>query len=79
MHAVSDRSKSNLRQRVYACRSWPTAPADRAKLAVRNEFLLRVLNQRNTPVVFQVEILNGPRSLRLDGLKGGLTVGGLTG
>jgi len=34
---------------------------------VRNEFLLRVLNKRNTPVTFRLEVTGGPASLHLPG------------
>lgn len=44
---------------------------------VRNEFLLRVLNQRNKSVVFRLEIENPPPGLRQDGLAAGLPVGAL--
>jgi cytochrome c oxidase accessory protein FixG len=41
---------------------------------VRNQFFLRLLNKRNAPVTFQVEIAGGPASLRWSGVDGGVTV-----
>jgi polyferredoxin len=68
---------STLKPATVSLTRMPGIPYVVANGEVRNEFLLRVLNQRNTLVVFHLEILNGPRSLRLDGLSGGLTVGAL--
>jgi cytochrome c oxidase accessory protein FixG len=41
---------------------------------VRNQFLVRVLNKRNRPVTFHVEVLGGPESLHWSGAEGGVTV-----
>lgn len=41
---------------------------------VRNQFFVRVLNKRNTPVTFQVEVAGGPPSLHCSGAEGGLAV-----
>jgi len=41
---------------------------------VRNQFLVRVLNKRNAPVTFQVEIADGPQSLHWSGAEGGIAV-----
>ncbi len=41
---------------------------------VRNQFIVRILNKRNTPIAFQVEIADGPQSLRSTGVEGGITV-----
>jgi polyferredoxin len=41
---------------------------------VRNQFLVRVLNKRNAPVTFQVEIADAPPSLHWSGTEGGIAV-----
>jgi cytochrome c oxidase accessory protein FixG len=41
---------------------------------VRNQFLVRVLNKRNAPVTYQVEVLDGPPSLHWSGAEGGIVV-----
>jgi cytochrome c oxidase accessory protein FixG len=41
---------------------------------VRNQFLVRTLNKRNTPATFRVEIADGPRSLHLSGAEDGIAV-----
>ncbi len=41
---------------------------------VRNQFFIRVLNKRNAPVSFRVEILDAPPSLHLSGVEGGFSV-----
>lgn len=41
---------------------------------VRNQFFVRVLNKRNTPVTFQLEIADGPSSLHYSGANGGIAV-----
>ena len=41
---------------------------------VRNQFFVRVLNKRNTPVTFQLEIADGPQSLHYSGAEGGIAV-----
>jgi cytochrome c oxidase accessory protein FixG len=41
---------------------------------VRNQFILRVLNKRNTPVSFQLEVAGGPASLQWIGAEGGIKV-----
>jgi hypothetical protein len=41
---------------------------------VRNQFLVRMLNKRNAPVTFQVEIAGGPQSLHWSGAEGGVAV-----
>ena len=42
--------------------------------SVRNQFFLRILNKRNTPVNFRIEIADGPSSLRWTGAEGGIPV-----
>jgi cytochrome c oxidase accessory protein FixG len=44
---------------------------------VRNQFLVRLLNKRNAPVTFQIEIVDGPPSLHWSGAEGGVPVGPL--
>ncbi len=44
---------------------------------VRNQFLVRLLNKRNIPVTFQIEIAGGPSSLHWNGAEGGVPVGAL--
>ena len=41
---------------------------------VRNQFLVRVLNKRNAPITFQLEIADGPQTLHWSGFEGGITV-----
>jgi len=41
---------------------------------VRNQFFVRVLNKRNTPVTFQLEIADGPQSLHCSGAESGIAV-----
>ncbi|MHA3775610.1 cytochrome c oxidase accessory protein CcoG [Verrucomicrobiota bacterium sgz303538] len=41
---------------------------------VRNQFLLRVLNKRNAPVKFRVEVADAPTGLKLSGLDDGVNV-----
>lgn len=41
---------------------------------VRNQFLVRVLNKRNQPAHFRVEIIGGPAGLRSSGTEGGVSV-----
>jgi cytochrome c oxidase accessory protein FixG len=41
---------------------------------IRNQFLVRVLNKRNTPITFQIEIAGGPQSLHWTGAEGGVPV-----
>ncbi|MEO6785068.1 MAG: cytochrome c oxidase accessory protein CcoG [Chthoniobacteraceae bacterium] len=41
---------------------------------VRNQFLVRVLNKRNAPITFQLEIADGPPSLHWNGAEGGIAV-----
>lgn len=41
---------------------------------VRNQFLVRILNKRNTPITFQLEIADGPPSLHWNGADDGITV-----
>jgi cytochrome c oxidase accessory protein FixG len=41
---------------------------------VRNQFLVRLLNKRNAPVNFQLEIADGPESLQWSGAEGGIAV-----
>ncbi len=41
---------------------------------VRNQFLVRLLNKRNAPVTFQIEIAGGPPSLHWSGAEGGVPV-----
>ena len=41
---------------------------------VRNQYLVRVLNKRNAPVHFRVEVSGGPRGLRLNGTEEGISV-----
>lgn len=41
---------------------------------VRNQFLLRVLNKRNAPVKFRVEVADAPTGLKLSGLNDGVNV-----
>ena len=41
---------------------------------VRNQFLVRVLNKRNTPVAFKLDILDAPQSLRWKGAESGINV-----
>jgi cytochrome c oxidase accessory protein FixG len=41
---------------------------------VRNQFLVRILNKRNTPVHFRVEINGGPAGLHWTGTEGGVSV-----
>ena len=41
---------------------------------VRNQFFVRVLNKRNTPVTFQLEIADGPQSLHYSGAEAGIAV-----
>jgi cytochrome c oxidase accessory protein FixG len=41
---------------------------------VRNQFLVRLLNKRNDPVTFNLEILDGPRSLHSTGMEDGILV-----
>jgi len=41
---------------------------------VRNQFLLRILNKRNAPVVFHIEIAGAPKSLHLSGAEEGIPV-----
>lgn len=44
---------------------------------VRNQFILRILNKRNAPVLFALEIAGAPRSLHCTGAEGGILVGAL--
>jgi cytochrome c oxidase accessory protein FixG len=41
---------------------------------VRNQFFLRILNKRNAPVTFHVEVLGGPPNLHWSGAEDGITV-----
>jgi cytochrome c oxidase accessory protein FixG len=41
---------------------------------VRNQFLVRVLNKRNTPVTFRVEVSGAPSSCHWTGAEGGIAV-----
>ncbi len=41
---------------------------------VRNQFLVRVLNKRNAPITFKLEIADGPQSLHWNGMEGGIIV-----
>jgi cytochrome c oxidase accessory protein FixG len=41
---------------------------------VRNQFIVRVLNKRNAPVTFKLEIADGPQNLHATGMEGGFTV-----
>jgi cytochrome c oxidase accessory protein FixG len=41
---------------------------------VRNQFMLRVLNKRNAPITFQLEVAGGPQSLHWNGVEGGIAV-----
>jgi len=41
---------------------------------VRNQFILRVLNKRNAPVTFHLEILGGPASLHCSGAEEGIAI-----
>jgi len=41
---------------------------------IRNQFLVRLLNKRNAPVTFQIEILDGPPTLHWSGAEGGVPV-----
>ena len=41
---------------------------------VRNQFLVRILNKRNAPITFQLEIADGPLGLHANGMEGGITV-----
>jgi hypothetical protein len=44
---------------------------------VRNEFFLRVLNKRNAPVAFRLEIAGAPGSMHWTGIDGALEVSAL--
>ena len=44
---------------------------------IRNQFLVRLLNKRNAPVTFQIEIAGGPPSLHWTGAEGGVPVAAL--
>lgn len=44
---------------------------------VRNQFLVRVLNKRTTPVTFRVEVVDPPEGLKITGLDEGILVGSL--
>ncbi len=44
---------------------------------VRNQFLVRVLNKRNAPVTFRLEVADGPKSLQATGAEGGIAVAAL--
>jgi cytochrome c oxidase accessory protein FixG len=41
---------------------------------VRNQFLVRVLNKRNAPITFRLEIADGPKNLHSTGMEEGITV-----
>ncbi len=41
---------------------------------VRNQFLVRILNKRNAPITFKLEIADGPPSLHWAGMEDGVTV-----
>jgi polyferredoxin len=41
---------------------------------VRNQFIVRVLNKRNAPITFKLEIADGPQTLHATGMEGGFTV-----
>ena len=41
---------------------------------VRNQFLVRLLNKRNSPITFQIEIAGGPPNLHWSGAEGGVVV-----
>ena len=41
---------------------------------VRNQFLVRLLNKRNAPVTFQIQVAGGPPSLHWTGAEGGVRV-----
>jgi len=45
--------------------------------SVRNQFFLRILNKRNAPVTFRLEITGAPPSLHWNGAEGGIPVGAL--
>lgn len=44
---------------------------------IRNQFLIRLLNKQNKPVTFQIEVVDGPKSLQLTGADGGVPVSAL--
>ncbi len=44
---------------------------------VRNQFIVRVLNKRNTPMTYQFEVMGGPATLHVTGAENGIQVGPL--
>jgi cytochrome c oxidase accessory protein FixG len=44
---------------------------------IRNQFMVRILNKRNNPRTFHVEVADGPASLHLSGAEDGIAISGL--
>jgi len=68
---------STLKPATVSLTRVPGIPYMMTGSEVRNEFLLRVLNQRNTPVTFRIEVVDGSPNLLLTGTAGGIPVGPL--